>query len=132
MALNLGPIQHILDVAFVADGAIAQGAVVKLSTPSSDNNARVEEAGASSDVALGVAVAAADDGAVVRVQMLGLAYVIANGPFSAGDKLAVAAAGGKVDTASSGDLLVGVALEAATASGDLVICQLYCNGSVEP
>ena len=132
MALNLGTIQHILDVAFVADGAISAGIVVKLSTPSSDNNARVAIAAASSDTPLGVALVDAADGEVVRVQMLGLAYVVANGAFSAGDNLAVAAATGKVDTAGSGDLLVGVALEEATAQNDKIVCKLYCNGSVEP
>lgn len=132
MALNLGTIQHILDVAFVADGAISAGIVVKLSSPSSDNNARVAVAAASSDTPLGVALVDAADGEVVRVQMLGLAYVVANGAFSAGDNLAVAAASGKVDTAGSGDLLVGVALEEATAQNDKIVCKLYCNGSVEP
>ena len=132
MALNLGTIQHILDVAFVADGAISAGIVVKLSTPSSDNNARVTVAAAAADSALGVALTDAADGEVVRVQMLGLAYVVANGAFSAGDKLSVAAATGKVDTAASGDVLVGLALEEATAQNDQVIVQLYCNGSVEP
>jgi phosphoribosylformylglycinamidine (FGAM) synthase-like amidotransferase family enzyme len=132
MALNLGTIQHILDVAFVADGAIFQGAVVTLSSPSSDNNARVTVAASSSVTPLGVALVDAADGEVVRVQMLGLAYVVASGPFSAGDNLAIAAASGKVDTASSTDQLVGVALEAATALNDLVVCKLYCNGSVEP
>lgn len=132
MALNLGTIQHILDVAFVADGAISANTVVKLSTPSSDNNARVALATAASDQALGVALVDAADGEVVRVQMLGLGYVIANGAFSAGDSLSVAAATGKVDTAGSGDLLVGIALEEATAQNDVVVCKLYCNGSVEP
>jgi hypothetical protein len=132
MALNLGTIQHILDVAFVANGAIFQGAVVTLSSPSSDNNARVIVAASSSVTPLGVALVDAADGEVVRVQMLGLAYVVASGPFSAGDNLAIAAASGKVDTASSADQLVGVALEAATALNDLVVCKLYCNGSVEP
>lgn len=71
---------------------------------------------------------AAAVGAEVRVRPLGASesFVRANGAFSKGDQLKAAATDGEVDTTTSGEA-IGVALEDATAAGDLVVAQLYHN-----
>lgn len=64
-----------------------------------------------------VAAAAGDH---VRIRVIGMSLVQANGAFSLGDKLNSGAATGKVDTAGAGEYAVATALAAATAQSDYV------------
>lgn len=69
--------------------------------------------------------AAAGDPVVVRPIFSGKRSLVkANGAFSKGDLLAIAAAGGKVDTVASTTYPLGIALAAATADNDEVTAQL--------
>lgn len=101
---------------FTAGAAIAAGEFVKLSS------GKVVKASAAADVCIGVALdAAAADGDLVPVQLLtsgDTALVKAGGAVAQGGT--VSCLGTTVSTA--GALQYGVALEAATASGQLIEC----------
>jgi hypothetical protein len=86
---------------------------------------------ATTDDPFGVIQDTAASGDSVPVMVDGVSKVVANGAFSKGDNLAIAATTGRVDTVSGldssfnyGEALlrktIGVALEAATESGQLV------------
>lgn len=67
----------------------------------------------------------AGDPVVVRPIASGKRSLVkANGAFTIGDVLAIAASGGKVDTAAATNYPIGLALGAATAQDDEVTCQL--------
>lgn len=112
---------------FLAGGAITQYRMVK-----SDSTAgRVVAATAIADVALGVALnTASAAGDPVQVQTFGIAKVTASAAVTLGDELMVTASGaGKVSTASGATAqTIGVALEAATADGDIITVLLACPG----
>lgn len=101
---------------FTAGAAIAAGEFVKFSS------GKVVKASAATDVCIGVALdAAAADGDLVPVQLLAsgdTALVKAGGAVAQGGT--VSCLGTTVATA--GALQYGVALEAATASGQLIEC----------
>ena len=101
---------------FKAGAAIAKGEFVKFSS------GKVVKAAAATDTCIGVALdAAADDGDLVPVQLLtsgDTAVVKAGGAVSQGGT--VSCLGTTVATA--GALQYGIALEAATASGELIEC----------
>lgn len=94
----------------------------------------VKKPAAVTDTPLGVTQdTAAAVGDSVPVQMDGVTKVVANGAFSKGDQLAIAATSGRVDTVSGLDSSfdnsggpntaqkpLGIALEAATTSGQIV------------
>jgi hypothetical protein len=125
MALNLSPNTLGVERAYIAGGAITQYAVVVRTTDTADGlDPRVIEPAATSDAPEGVAQNSAAAGEVVRVRISGESFVIANGPYSVGDQLSIAATSGTVDTAASGDRIVGVAREAAAAAGDIKVVQL--------
>jgi hypothetical protein len=116
---HFGEIGGGLDLPFIADGAITKYTIVKLSTESGGNQ-RVVVAAASTDVPLGVAQETVATGAPVLVRLAGVSLVSANGAFTEGDELMVAASDGEVDTFSSsagvGAYVVGIALETAAAA----------------
>ena len=101
---------------FTAGAAIAKGEFVKFSS------GKVVKAAAATDVCIGVALdAAAAEGDLVPVQLLSsgdTALVKAGGSVSQGGT--VTCLGTTVATA--GTLQYGIALEAATASGQLIEC----------
>jgi hypothetical protein len=113
---------HGQDIQVIAAGTIAQYAVVKLSTDSSDGDLRVVVSAAASDTPFGVAQEAASSGDSILVRISGISLVKADGAFTLGDELQVNDANGEVDTfaASAGDTdyVVGIALHGATAAGD--------------
>ncbi len=71
---------------------------------------------------VGVVQSKANSGDSVPVLVdRGVTKVVANGAFSKGDPLTIAATTGRVDTGVPGtDPIVGIALEAATAAGQIV------------
>ena len=98
---------------FTAGAAIAKGEFVKFS------NGKVVKCAAATDIAIGVALDGAESGALVPVQLLtsgDTALVKAGGAVAQGSTLSCL--GTTVDTA--GALRYGVALEAASSSGDIV------------
>lgn len=101
---------------FTAGAAIAKGEFVKFSS------GKVVKAAAATDVCVGVALdSAAADGDLVPVQLLtsgDTALVKAGGAVSQGGT--VSCLGTTVSTA--GALQYGIALEAATAAGDIIEC----------
>jgi hypothetical protein len=125
MSLNLSPNTLGVERAYIADGSITQYAVVVRSTDTADGlDPRVKLPAATTDAPEGIAQNSASAGEVVRVRISGESFVIANGPYSVGDQLSIAATTGKVDTAGSGDRLVGVAREAAAAANDIKVVDL--------
>jgi len=58
-------------------------------------------------------------GLAASVQISGITKVVAGGAVSVGDAVASTAAG-KATTAATGDIILGTALEAATADGDVI------------
>jgi hypothetical protein len=135
MGVNIAPsLAGSLQREFVANGAVTQYAVVVLSTPTGDGlDSRVKLPAAVTDQVIGIAQHAAADGEPVRVCLQGESYVVANGAFSVGDPLSLAATTGKVDTAASGNVIIGIAREAANATNDLIVCSLSAGfASVKP
>jgi hypothetical protein len=116
--------------AYIADAAVTQYAVVMISTDATDGEPRCKLPTGAGVKPLGVAQNDASDGEVVTVVYSGESYVSANGAFSAGDRLSVAASDGQVDTATTTQALVGTALDEATAANDLIVCLLNI-GAVE-
>lgn len=98
---------------FTAGAAIAKGEFVKFS------DGKVVKCAAATDIAVGVALDGAESGALVPVQLLtsgDTALVKAGGAVAQGGTLSCL--GTTVDTA--GALQYGIALEAASSSGDIV------------
>jgi hypothetical protein len=114
-----------IDVPMTAgeDLSSSQYCVVKLHTTSG----QVVKAGGT-DTPFGVLQNKPESGEEAKVRVAGTTQIKANGPFSLGDHLVVAAATGRVDTAAAGgtyylaeaQYIVGIALEAATAGADEV------------
>jgi len=100
---------------FTAGGAIAKGEFVKFSS------AKVVKTTAANDQAIGVALdATSADGDLIPVAILGChpgtVQIKAGGAITKGAQIA---ANGTA-TAAATDVICGVALEAATASGDII------------
>ena len=100
---------------FTAGAAIAKGEFVKFSS------GKVVKAAAATDVCIGVALDSAASGDIIPVQLLSsgdTALVKAGGAVVQGGT--VSCLGTTVSTA--GTLQYGIALEAASASGDIINC----------
>jgi hypothetical protein len=107
----------ILEMTFTAEAAMATNYIaVKLGT----YDGQVNIAG-SAEAAIGILqTPAATAGDQVRVMILGISPVKANGDFSKGDLLGSAASTGLVDTATAAHHGIAIALEAAGAQNDIV------------
>lgn len=123
MSINLSPISLGEERAYIADGAITAFSVV-VRKADGDLDAKVGAPAAITDAPEGIAQNDAADGEVVRVRVSGESFVLANGAYSTGDQLSIANVSGAVDTASAGARLVGIAREAAAASGDIKVVAL--------
>lgn len=78
--------------------------------------------GAAGAIGLGVLQNAPTAGQVARVRIFGGSKIEANGAFTAGDVLSVAATTGRVDTATSTHYPIARALTAAAAQGEQADC----------
>lgn len=67
-------------------------------------------------------------GRAASVQISGISKVVAGGAVSVGDAVASTAAG-KATTAATGDIILGTALEAATADGDVIAVLIQPRGA---
>ena len=67
-------------------------------------------------------------GDTVTLVVAGGAKVEANAAIAVGAQIAVAATTGRARTAVTGDQVLGVALEAAGAQGDIISCRLDARG----
>ncbi len=105
-------------LAYTAEGAISEGALVELGT---DKDTQVTANANESTNYIGVATHAAADGESVNVELIGgnAVRVRAAGAITAGATL-YAKATGEVDDAA-GTNKIGTALEAAGADGDLIM-----------
>ena len=119
-----------LIMTFQAEVAFAEAFVVcVLGTDAGE----VKKPAAVTDTPFGVVKDTASAGQSIPVQMDGVTKVVANGAFSKGDQLAIAATTGRVDTVTGLDSSFdnsggpftaqkpfGLALEAATGAGEIV------------
>lgn len=113
-----------LDYSWKAENAMSEAFVcVELGTNDYDIDLPDTVA---SDTIIGVTQETAPTaGQSVRVRVSGITKVVANGAFSKGDTLVAAATTGRVDTigestAYTEDIMIGIALEAADAAGEVV------------
>jgi len=111
------------DIPALANGALTQYTVVKLSTDSTNGHRRVAVCG-TSDIPLGIVQDDAADGEQCTIRTEGISKVSANGDFAISDELCVAAADGQVDTLSADGWSIGQALHAAGAANDIVTVKL--------
>ncbi len=99
---------------YTAGGDIKRGDVVKF-----DDNGKVVTCAAAADEAIGVALDGADQGEILSVAVLGAftgtVVVKASGAVAKGKKVNALGA-----EAAANDAAIGVALDAATADGDMI------------
>lgn len=101
-----------------ADAAIAAYQVVKITTTG------IDVATAATDAIVGVAQIGVAISEQCTYRFIGTTKVIASAAISAGAKLTATTGGKVVTTTSDHNTVVGIALEAASADGDLLEMQL--------
>ena len=111
------------DIPAIAAAAITKGIVVKITSDATSGDRRVDVCG-TSDIPFGVALDDMASGEAGSIRTEGIALVQANGAFTIGDCLCVAAADGQVDTLAADGWALGTALHGATTAGDLAACKL--------
>ena len=120
--------QEGFDVTFIAENDFDEAFVVCVIGTSED---QVDLPGATTDMPLGVAQDTADQYQSIPVRLSGVTKIVANGAFSKGDLLGIAATTGRVDTISGLDSSfdggtatkqqpIGIALQAASAAAEIV------------
>jgi hypothetical protein len=104
-------------VAFTAGAAITKGQLVKVSGAMT-----VSPAAAATDAVIGVAVTNASSGSKVSV-IVGcpIVYVTAGGAVSAGAAVGSDSSARAVAVTTAGNRALGIALEAASAAGDVIL-----------
>lgn len=112
------------NITYVAGGTIAKGEFVKFSS------GKVVKCAAATDVAIGVALDGAAEGAIVPVAILGAfcgtVQIKAAGAVTQGAE--VTPEGKEQTSAGTTELICGRALEAAAASGDMIeIAHAVCH-----
>lgn len=121
-----GPTENLLGVSpasFIAGGTIAAHKLVKLDS----TEGQVVVTTAITESAVGVALKSASSGDLVPVQMYGIAKCIANGStiVVGSEVMPEASATGKVAlTAGSTSISCGVALQASSTDGDVIMVLL--------
>lgn len=115
---------------FTAEEDVLRGQVVKV-----DGSIAVEPSDADGETVHGVAVQSVSSGDNVTVACTGVEVEMTAGTsgISAGDALASHGATGEegqVDTAATGDYIVGYALESSSSQGDLVRAMVDLGGQV--
>lgn len=116
-----------LDKTYIADSALLQYSVVLYNTALS-GHCTVPAAASDALIAGVVQEAATASGDIVRVRKEGITKVLAEGAIAIGNEVGIADIRGMVDDTlaawASGDGVLGVAEETATASGDIIACWL--------
>ena len=108
-------------ITFKAGAAVPKYRMVKVGAAENE----VIHTTAIADVALGVALETVASGEFVPVQILGIGKCVASAAVTLGDKLMLTATGaGKVSTSAGAANEVGIALQAATADGDVIMVAL--------
>jgi hypothetical protein len=102
----------------LADAAIAKNLVVKITSTG------VDVATAATDAIIGVSKNVAATGEQSTVQFTGSVKCIASAAISRGAKVTATTGGKVVTTTTDKNLVVGVAVDSATADGDLIEIQL--------
>jgi hypothetical protein len=104
-------------VAFTAGAAITKGQLVKVT-----GNMTVSPAAAATDAVIGVAITnAAANSKVSVIVGCPIVYVTAGGAISAGAVVTSDASARAVASTTAGDRILGIALEAASAAGDVIL-----------
>jgi predicted RecA/RadA family phage recombinase len=104
-------------VAFTAGADITKGQLVKITGAMT-----VSPATGATDAVIGVAVTSAKAGGKVTVAMgCPVVYVTAGGAVAVGSVVCSDAQGRTVATTTSGDRVLGIALEPASAAGDVIL-----------
>jgi hypothetical protein len=104
-------------VTFTAGAAVTKGQLVKVT-----GSMTVGPAAATTDAVIGVAVGSASAGSKVSVIMgCPIVYVTAGGAVSAGAVVTSDASARAVASTTAGDRILGIALESASATGDVIL-----------
>ena len=104
-------------VTFTAGAAVTKGQLVKVT-----GSMTVGPAAATTDAVIGVAVGSASSGSKVPVIMgCPIVYVTAGGAVSAGAVVTSDASARAVASTTAGDRILGIALESASATGDVIL-----------
>lgn len=116
----------ILDETFVAneDLSSSQNCVVVPAGSVSAGKTKVGLPGGQGVLALGVLLNDPESGELAQVRTIGRAKAIAASTFNAGVEVTIAATTGKIESASSGDYVIGIALEAAAEADHVVAIML--------
>ena len=116
MAYTLSDIQETEVMTFVASGAIVRYRAVKLHTTEGEVIETTDN-----DTPIGVAMETVADGDHVRVCTFGVVPVTTSGAVALNAEVHPSGADGVIDDdGSSGQFILGWALRAATASGDII------------
>lgn len=117
MALEI--LQNALIATFISESAITEEYVV-VTLGTGANSCKLPAA--TSNLPLGIAISKAASGKSVPVVLAhAIVKVVAHAAFSKGDPLTIGATTGRVATGTPGtDKIIGIALEAATAAGQLI------------
>jgi len=115
----------LMDESYEADGDLSalENCVIMPSAQSS-GRMKVKAPTGQGVLPAGVLLNAPTDTQLAEVREMGIAKIKANGAFNAGIELAIAATTGKVAAAASGDWVVGISREAASAANHLVSVRL--------
>jgi len=105
------------DKTFTASGTITEFMAI---------TAAGAEAGAGT-VSIGIAQHDAVTGELVRTRQAGVSEIVANGSITAGDLLTPAGTG-QIKTASSSDIVIGVAQESTSSTGDIISMRVTVGG----
>lgn len=106
--------QSVLDITRVADATITLGQILKVTSTG------VDVATASSDAIIGVAMMAAASGEMVTVRVAGIARVQASTAITIAALVTATTAGQAVTTTSDHALVIGRAMETASAQNDMI------------
>ncbi len=98
-----------------ADHTAKQFFIVKL-----DSTAKIVLAAAAGDLLLGVLQNDPNTGQAAQVRILGITKAVAGAAITLGDEVISDTAGKVISTAAAGDRILGQALEAAAADGDVI------------
>jgi hypothetical protein len=129
---------HILDKSFLMTGssAVALGTVAKVATGTTLQPAQAALATAATDIIVGVFQENVDADKVttgkayVNVRMMGISHAIAGGAVAMGDYVTATTGGKMITTTTAANRVVGMAMSAAAADGDIFTVFLMIGSKV--